>query len=109
MNKKVSLNSSIFSEAVAAGNEVIQEAIEQLQSGNFSKVDVTLKLAIKPVYKDEEQMLVQVDHKESYTCKKERKEKGTSASDSPIKKVGEEYVQGENPQKSLFEEAEKDE
>lgn len=47
-------------------------------------------------------MLIDVDHKVTCTMKQEIKtEKETTNSDTPIKKIGDAYVEGENPQMSL--------
>lgn len=103
MSNQLNLNSEVFSKAVAKTNEVIQETMQTLEDGNFQKAHILITLDIRPTYKDEDQMLIDVDHKVTCTMKQEIKtQKETTNSDTPIKKIGDSYVEGENPQMSLI-------
>lgn len=102
MKNQLNLNSEVFKGAVVKANEVIQETMQTLENGNFQKAHILITLDIRPTYKDEEQMLIDVDHKVTCTMKQEIKtEKETTNSDTPIKKIGDAYAEGENPQMSL--------
>lgn len=114
MENLLTLNSAVFKEARDKANDVIQQTMEQLKDGNFQKGHILITLDIRPTFKDDETMLIDVDHKVTCTMKQEIKtEKETTNSDTPIKAVDGLYVEGENPQQSLFdktpEESEKDE
>lgn len=102
MAEKLTLNSEVFAEATAKANEVIQQTMEKLETGNFEKAHILFTLDIRPTYNDGDSMLIDVDHKVNCTMKQEIKtEKGTTNSDNPITKVDDVYVAGENPQMSL--------
>lgn len=102
MNNQLNLNSEVFKGAVIKANEVIQGTMSKLESGDFQKAHILITLDIRPTFKDEETMLVDVDHKVTCTMKQEIKtEKETTNSDTPIKKLDGIYVEGENPQMSL--------
>lgn len=102
MAEKLTLNSEVFADATAKANEVIQQTMEKLETGNFEKAHILFTLDIRPTYKDDETMLVDVDHKVTCTMKQEIKtEKGTTNSNNPITKVNGDYVAGEDPQMKL--------
>lgn len=102
MEKALTINSEVFCEAKGKMNTVIQETMDKLKDGNFQKAHILVTLDIRPTFKDEEAMLVDVDHKVTCTMKQEIKtEKETTNSDTPIKKLDGIYVEGENPQMRL--------
>ena len=102
MEKALTINSDVFCEARRKMNTVIQETMSKLESGDFQKAHILVTLDIRPTFKDEETMLVDVDHKVTCTMKQEIKtDKDTTNSDTPIKKLDGIYVEGENPQMSL--------
>lgn len=102
MENQLNLNSEVFRGAVCKTNKVIQETMRKLEAGNFQKAHILVTIDIRPTYKDEGSMLIDVDHKVTCTMKEEIKtDKDTSNSDTPIKKIGDAYVEGENPQMRL--------
>lgn len=107
VNKALTINSDVFGEARSKMNTVIQETMSKLESGDFQKAHILVTLDIRPTFKDDETMLVDVDHKVTCTMKQEIKtDKETTNSDTPIKKLDGIYVEGENPQISLMDEDE---
>lgn len=101
MENALTINSAVFSEARGKINTVIQQTMKQLETGNFSKGHILITLDIRPTYNDEEQMLIDVDHKVTSTLKNViNTEKDTTNSDTPIKNVEGVYVEGDNPQMS---------
>ena len=104
MENQLIINSAVFTEARRKMNTVLQETMKKLESGDFQKAHILVTLDIRPTFKDDEQMLVDVDHKVTCTMKQEIKtEKETTNSDTPIKAVDGIYVEGENPQMHLDE------
>lgn len=104
MENQLTINSAVFTEARGKMNSVIQETMSKLESGDFQKAHILVTLDIRPTFKDDEQMLIDVDHKVTCTMKQEIKtEKETTNSDTPIKSVDGVYIEGENPQMSLDE------
>ena len=102
MAEKLTLNSEVFADATAKANEVIQQTMEELETGNFEKAHILFTIDIRPTFKDKEKMLVDVDHKVTCTMKNEIKtEKDTTNSNNPIKQVDGAYVAGEDPQMKL--------
>lgn len=102
MEKALTINSDVFGEARGKMNTVIQETMSKLEGGSFQKAHILITLDIRPTFKDDESMLVDVDHKVTCTMKQEIKtDKDTTNSDTPIKKLDGVYVEGENPQMSL--------
>lgn len=102
MAEKLTLNSEVFADATAKANEVIQDTMDKLRDGNFDKAHILITLDIRPTFKDDESMLVDVDHKVTCTMKQEIKtQKDTTNSNNPIKNVDGVYVAGEDPQMKL--------
>lgn len=102
MEKQLNINSEVFAGAVSKINEVIQQTMEKLEKGDFQKAHILVTLDIRPTFKDDKQMLIDVDHKVTCSMKQEIKtDKDTTNSDTPIKKQDGVYVEGENPQMKL--------
>lgn len=102
MAEKLTLNSEVFADATNKANEVIQDTMDKLREGNFDKAHILITLDIRPTFKDDESMLVDVDHKVTCTMKQEIKtQKDTTNSNNPITKVNGDYVAGEDPQMKL--------
>lgn len=102
MAEKLTLNSEVFADATNKANEVIQDTMDKLREGNFDKAHILITLDIRPTFKDDESMLVDVDHKVTCTMKQEIKtQKDTTNSNNPIKNVDGVYVAGEDPQMKL--------
>lgn len=109
MEKALTINSGIFEPARGKINQVIQQTMQQLETGNFSKGHILVTLDIRPTYNDEGKMLIDVDHKVTSTLKNViNTEKETTNSDAPITKVGDVFVEGENPQMSLLDQEPKE-
>lgn len=110
MEKQLTINSGVFEEARIKMNQVIQQTMKQLETGNFSKGHILVTLDIRPTFKDDEQMLIDVDHKVTSTLKNViNTEKDTTNSDTPIKNINGIYVEGDNPQMSLLDQEEEQE
>lgn len=102
MAEKLTLNSEVFADATNKANEVIQDTMDKLREGNFDKAHILITLDIRPTFKDDESMLVDVDHKVTCTMKQEIKtQKDTTNSNNPIKNIDGVYVAGEDPQMKL--------